>query len=253
MHHPYFISFMLCFSIGLQAYSQQQVFTLKGVVSKKATGDRVPQVLIKNLRSHDIMMSDELGWFSVKAAIGDTLVFSKNDYTEQKIAVTGTGDIPVYMQPMVKLATVTIKGETKKQELQDVLKDYNRKGIYYNGNPPLSSILLNPLNDLHLLFGKDAADLRRFKADSKNELEYDAVRKRYNITLVKRVTNAPDSTAKKFMEYYTPSYEDMKAWNDYDLVAHIKRSYDYYDKYKDKLKLQNINAPLLIKAEEQKP
>ncbi len=62
-------------------------------------------------------MSDELGWFSVNAAIGDTLLFSKLNYTDQKVAITAKADIPVYMQPVIQLEQVTIKGQTKKQEL----------------------------------------------------------------------------------------------------------------------------------------
>ncbi len=49
------------------------------------------------------MMSDELGWFTVKAAAGDTLLFTKDDYTDQKIVIINGSDMPVYMQPIIKL------------------------------------------------------------------------------------------------------------------------------------------------------
>jgi hypothetical protein len=245
-----FVVLSFCLSIKV---SGQQVFTLKGVVSKKTSPERVSQVLITNLRSHDIMMSDELGWFSIKTAIGDTLLFRKVDYTDQKIVIASTDDMPVYMQPVIHLSEVTVQGESKRQEVNDVMKDYGSKGVYYNGNPPLASILLNPLNDLHTWFGKDAKDLRRFKAYSQNELEYAEVRKRYTPKLVKQVTNTSDSTCKKFMEFYTPSYEDIKAWNDYELIQHIKKSYNYYDKNKDSKTLQNPNAPSLMESTDGKP
>jgi hypothetical protein len=238
---------MIAFLLSLTAEGQQ-LLTIKGVISKKLSVERIPQVLISNVRSREVMISDELGWFTIKAEIGDTLLFSKFDYTDQKIIITGTGDIPVYMQPVIKLAEVKIQGQTKKQELQDVLNDYGRKGIYYNGNPPVASLIMNPLNDLHLLFGTDAKQFRRFKAFTKGEIEYAEVHRRYNVTLVKHVTHTSDSTAKKFMEYYTPSFEDLKEWNDYDLIKRIKKSYDYYDKNGDKQKLQELNAPAPLKA-----
>jgi hypothetical protein len=235
-----------CFALKVSA---QQIFTIKGVTSKKLSGERVSQVTVTNLKSKDVMLSDDVGWFSIKAAVGDTLLFTKTDYTEQKIAITNGSDLPVYLQPVIKLQTVTIQGETKKQEIQDVMKDYNRKGVFYNGNPPLASLILNPLNDLHLLFGKDAADLRRFKADSKEDLEYAEIKRRYNLALVMRVTNATDSIAKKFMQYYTPSYQDIKEWNDYELIKHVRASYDFYDKTIDKEGLEKLNAPPLVKPE----
>lgn len=252
MLHRYPIFFIFCFCVGLQAFGQQ-VFVLKGVISKKSTAERVPQVLIKNLRSHDIMMSDELGWFSVKAAIGDTLVFNKNDYTEQKITVTSTTDMPVYMQPVIKLDVVTVQGQSKRQEINDVMSEYRSQGTFYDGKPPVLSFLTSPITGIYELFGKTPNEAKRFASYSKGEMEYAEVRRRYTVKLVKQVTGTSDSTARKFMEYYTPSYEDLKAWNDYDLIKNIKKSYGYYDKNKDKLKLQNINAPLLINADGKKP
>ncbi|WP_295674996.1 hypothetical protein [uncultured Mucilaginibacter sp.] len=219
--------FVLCISACLNA-GAQQILTIRGVTSKKLSGERVPQVVIHNLKTGELIMSDELGWFTIKAAVGDTLRFTKDDFTEQKIVVLNGSDMPVYMQPVIKLNTVTVQGESKKQELNDVLKDYNRKGVYYNGDPPLLSVLLNPLNDLHTWFGKDAANLRRFKNYTRAELEASAVDRRYTVALVKKVTNAPDTTVKKFMEYYRPSYEDIKAWNDYDLMKKVKKNYDFY-------------------------
>jgi hypothetical protein len=226
--------FTLCLFAALDA-AGQQALTIRGVVSKKLSGERIPQVVVHNLRSRALMMTDELGWFTMKASVGDTLLFTKEDFTDQKIVVLNGSDMPVSMQPMIKLSTVTVQGQTKKQELNDILKDYNRKGVYYNGNPPVMSMILNPLNDLHTWFGKDAADLRRFKAYTKGELEASEIDRRYTVTLVRKVTHAPDTTVKKFMEYYRPSYEDIKAWNDYDLMKHVKRTYDYYIANKSRL------------------
>jgi hypothetical protein len=94
------------------------------------------------------------------------------------------------------------------------------------------------LNDLHNLFGKDAKDLRRFKADAKSEIEFAEVHRRYNLAFVKRITNASDTVAQRFMEYYTPSYEDLKEWNDYELIKHVHANYDFYDKTADKVSLR---------------
>jgi hypothetical protein len=214
----------------------------------------VPQVVITNLRSKDVMMSDELGWFTAKAIVGDTLVFTKTDYTDQKIVIANGSDFPVYMQPVIKLAQVNIQGESKKQELNDVMADYKKKGTFYDGKPPVLSFLTSPLTGLYELFGSTPNQAKHFAKYSKDELEYTEVKRRYTLKLVKQVTNAPDSTAKRFMEYYTPSYQDLKGWNDYELIKHIQKSYAYYDENKDHLDLEHLNAPVLEKGEEkQKP
>jgi hypothetical protein len=213
----------------------QTIFTVNGVISKKLTVERISQALVVNLRSRDLMMSDEIGWFSIKAAIGDTLLVSKADYTDQKIVIINSSDIPVYMQPVIKLAEVKIQGQTKKQELAEVMADYRKQGTFYNGKPPITSFLTNPLTGIYELFGATPGRARRFAANSKSELEYAEVRRRYTLTLVKRVTHAPDSAAKKFMAYYTPTFDDLKEWNDYELINHVKKSYEYYEINKERV------------------
>jgi hypothetical protein len=247
MRYRHFLFFIFLFC--LFSAEGQQVFTIKGVTSKKLSAERVAQVVITNLNSREIKMSDELGWFSIKAAIGDTLLFSRIDYTDQKIAITNPADIPVYMQPVIKLATVTIQGESKKQELNEIVNSYRSKGLYFDGKPPITAFSPfggSPITGLYELFGKDARNERRFIRFTKDENEYAEVKKRYNLSFVKRITNTSDSTAKKFMAYYTPSYEDIKAWNDYELIKHTREEYNFYNKSADKQGLQNLNSPALL-------
>ena len=251
MYLRYLVFVLACASAWINAYGQE-VFTLKGIICKKQSAERVPQVLITNLRSKDIMMSDELGFFSIKASVGDTLLFKRNKYADLKIKVTDKADIPVYLESVTELAEVTIKGQTKRQELSEVMGQYRGQGTFYDGKPPILSFLTSPVTGFYELFGKTPQEAKRFSAYAKEEIKDDEVNRRYTLKLVRQVTGASDSVAQKFMEYYKPSYEDLKEWNDYDLVRHIKKSYAYYDKNKDKLKLQNINAPALVKPEDKK-
>jgi hypothetical protein len=252
MRYKIFTIILLCLSSLIQAQAQQ-TFVVKGVISRSVSVERIAQVLITNLRSRDIKMSDELGWFSIDATIGDTLIFSKINYTDQKVVITAKADIPVYMQPVIQLDQVTIKGQTKSQELNEVMGEYRKQGIYYNGKPPVLSFLTSPLTGLYELFGKGPGNARRFANFSKGELEYAEVRRRYSVALVARVTNTSDTVAKKFMEYYTPSYEDLKGWNDYELIKQIRKSYEFYDKSADKEKLQQLNQPTFIKPKQDQP
>ncbi len=249
MSHRCLVFILMCLCLNFKV-SAQQLSTINGVVFKKPGTERAAGILVKNLRDREIAICNELGGFSIKAAIGDTLLFSKIGIAEQKIVIVGPGDIVVYVQPVIKLAEVTIQGQTKRQELNEVMGQYRSEGTFYNGKPPVLSFLSSPITGIYELFGTTPGRARRFAAYSKGELEFAEVQRRYNLALVKRVTNAPDSTAKKFMEYYTPSFEDLKEWDDYELIRRIKKSYEYYDKAKDKERLQHINAPNFLKSKD---
>src|ERR1700712_677930 len=100
-----YILILLLYSLPVLVHAQQD-FTVKGIIFIKSSSERVSQAIITNTRSHDIMMSDELGGFTIKAAKGDTLLFNRLNYTPQKLVITGSDDIAVYLQPVIHLADV---------------------------------------------------------------------------------------------------------------------------------------------------
>jgi len=180
------------------------------------------------------MMTDELGGFSIKASIGDTLLITKTSFTPQRVVVANKEDIAVFMQPVIELNQVTIKDQSKKQELNEVMHQYRSEGIFNDGKSlPAWAFINSPITGLYNLFGKSPQEARRFAAFSKNELEATEVSRRYTKELVKSVTKLPDDEIPKFMNTFTPSYEDLKEWNDYQLIQYIKKSLAYYQKHKN--------------------
>lgn len=221
----------------------QQVLNVKGIVFKKSTPDRISQALVTDLRSQTLMMSDELGGFSIRASVGDTLLITKTGYTSQKLAIVNNSDVMVYLQPVVELDQVTIKGQSKKQELNEVMKEYRSQGIYNDGKSlPIWQFINSPLTGFYNLFGKTPGQARRFAAYARNEQEASAVDRRYTKELVRSITKLPDDEIDKFMVAFRPSYQDMKEWNDYQLIQYIKKEFAYYQKIKDRpeAKLQKL-------------
>jgi len=223
--------------------SAQHEVALSGMIYKKSSSERIAQVTVTDMRSLSTMVSDELGVFNIKVAMGDTLVFNKNGYTQLKVTISSLNDMFIYMQPIVHLDEVTIKAKSAQQEMNDVVNTYRSKGLYFDGKPPITAFLPfggSPITGFYEMFSRDAANERRFIRFSKSEMEAIQVDKRYNKQLVKRVTALPDSDVVKFMQQYTPSYEDIKEWNDYELISHIKKYLEYYNKHKDGMPLQKL-------------
>jgi len=214
----------------------QQALTIKGIIFKKSTPDRISQAVVTDLKTQTVMMSDELGGFGIKASIGDTLEITKTGYTSQKIAVLNNNDLIIYLQPVIQLNQVTIKSQSKQQELNEVMKEYRSQGIFNDGKSlPFWQFVNSPITAFYNLFGKTPAQARRFAEYAKNEQEASAVDKKYTKELVKSVTKmSSDDEVDKFMVAYRPSYENIKEWNDYQLIQYIKKNYNYYLKIKDR-------------------
>lgn len=226
---------------------------LKGVVFKEGTTQRMAKVLVADLTSGGISTTDDLGTFQLKCSIGDTLLFRQKDYADKKVAVVSENTLMVYMQTNINLSQVNIKGLSKKQELQQVMGEYNSQGIYAGGKPSVASAILSPLNGLYDLLGSGPKQARRFQRYANNELESAAVDRRFTRPLVTRITGLKDDSLQLFVQNYRPSYEDIKAWNDYDLINYIKRSYQDFKKGTRPPDLQRLTPATPPPAEGKKP
>lgn len=208
----------------------QSLHNIGGFVCTKGTSVRIAQVQVTNQRTKDANITDDQGTFLIKAAIGDTLIFTKYDYTTLKFPVINLQDMVIFIQQIQMLDNVTIKGETKKQEISSYMNDYNKKGVYYNGKPSVGSVITSPLNGLYSLLGREPKNARHFAEYAKAEEEAAQDSRKYNKALVKRITNIPDEDMQKFMDAYKPQHEELMKWSDYEVISYIKRSYEDFKK-----------------------
>jgi len=220
--------------------SGQEMFPVNGVVYKKSSPDRVPQASITNLRTKSLMMTDERGTFHILALTGDTLLFKKFDYATQFFVITSTLDINIYLQPVIALNEVTIKEQTKKQEINESMALY-QKGNYYTLTPSIWSMIASPLTGMYELFGQQPNRARKFQQHTQEELEHIEVNKRYTAALIKKVTGlTDDKEVQEFKDVFTPAYIDIKTWSDYEVVKYIKTSFDWYKTHKREVKLPTL-------------
>src|SRR3569833_526952 len=224
-----------------------QNFTAKGIIFRKSSTSRVSQALINDLNTKTVMMSEDLGMFTINTWIGDTLLVTKKDYTPFKMVVVDINDLSIFLQRVVELNQVTIKGESKTQEMSDVMKQYKKDGLFNDGKSlPFWQAVNSPLTEFYNLFAASPRNARRFAAYSKNEREASAVDRRYTKELVKTTTKLPDDEVQKFMNYYRPSYQDMMQWDDYQLITAIKKNLVTYKRSRNHQPLQQlpkVNSP----------
>ncbi len=233
------VLFFFCTLFTLCA-AAQQLFTVSGIIYKKSYNERVAQVNVTNAARKLSAMSDNQGIFHIQAAKGDTLLFKKDEFTTEFFVISGTYDINVYMRPVIVLKEVTVREQSRKQELNDALNQYRKQGSFYDGKPTALSFLASPVTGVYELFGKTPNRARHFKEYTKNELEQLEINKKYNKTIVKQITKMPDEDLDGFMHTFTPAYEDVKEWTDYELINYIKKSYEYY-----KVNKNNLQPPKL--------
>lgn len=213
------------FCLAICNHAKGQNFLVKGVVFEKGTNIRIALAEIINQRTQLGIGSNDLGIFEIKANIGDTLYIRKRDMLEQQIVVQGDKSIIIYLVRAVnQLEDVTIKGQSKKQDLEDIKQEFRNKGVYKDGKSSVLSSIFHPLNAIYNLFGSEPKNARRFSRYADNEIKQSQIDVYFNSTIISNNSNLTGQNLEKFMLDYRPEFDKVQYWNSYDYIKYIKES-----------------------------
>jgi hypothetical protein len=201
----------------------------RGAVMDYEDGKRIAGAEIINLNSKEKILSNTMGVFSIKGKEGDTLRITRSDYSEMETILHGTADVIIRLKTSFQLKEVNVYGQSKKDQLDDVMNDFRKKGNYYNGKPPALAYVLSPISALYGLLGKTPKNARRFQSYMNFELEQSMVDRKFNINLVQASTGLSGEDLLNFMDIYRPSFYQAEKWNEYDARTYIKKSFDNFE------------------------
>ncbi|WP_316770511.1 hypothetical protein [Pedobacter frigiditerrae] len=221
------ILFLVSFPF-INAFAQQE-FMQSGVVFENGSKIRIALAEVTNLRNGYSVGTNDMGLFSIKSAIGDTLVVIKRGFNDIRVVVSSTKDIILQLnRGGTMLSEVVINGQGKKQTLDAIKRDFKNKGSFYGGKPPILSYVLSPLTAIYELFGRTPKNARRFNKMYVSELQDSHVDQLFNKTTINKETGLTGKELEDFMVNYRPDYEKAKNWTYYDSTKWIKDSFKNY-------------------------
>ncbi len=221
-----FLLFIAVFLFSIQIKAQE--FMFNGVVFETGTKIRIALCEVSNLRNNYSVGTNDMGLFTIRAVIGDTLVISKRGFDDKKIVVTSTQSSSFYLNRGNTLKEVVINGTSQKQALDDIKQDFKNKGSFYAGKPPFLAFLFQPLTALYETFGRTPKNARRFNNYYNTELQQTQIDRYFNRTIINQQTGLDGKDLDNFMINYRPDYEQAKNWNVYDGNKWIKESFKKY-------------------------
>ncbi|WP_129715090.1 hypothetical protein [Pedobacter sp. SYP-B3415] len=243
---PKFLLFICAFSLLFAGRLSAQNREVTGAILEWGTKNRVGGVEVTNKRNRFVVVSSDLGLFSISAAAGDTLIFSRRGFNEQRLAVSSAAPMVVKLVPMVNvLEDVTITGFNRKAGLDETKRDFKRNGSFYEGKPPFLSFLFTPLTAIYEAFGRTPRNARRFGRYYASENQNILVDQLFNSRLVAQHTPLRGKELQSFVFNYRPDYQTVRKWNSYDAIKYVKESYNRYLKNpEENLSIDSINAIL---------
>ncbi|RZJ74835.1 MAG: hypothetical protein EOO47_20570 [Flavobacterium sp.] len=225
----FFLGLLFLVSIPFINVFAQQEFMQSGVVFENGSKIRIALAEVSNLRNGYSVGTNDMGLFSIKSAIGDTLVIIKRGFNDIKVVVSSTKDIILQLnRGGTMLSEVVINGQGKKQALDAIKRDFRNKGSFYGGKPPLLSYVLSPLTAVYELLGRTPKNARRFNRMYVSELQDSHVDQLFNKVTINKETGLTGKELEDFMVNYRPDYEKAKNWTYYDSTKWIKDSFKNY-------------------------
>lgn len=204
---------------------------IRGIVQEKDSPKRVAEATVTNMRTLKKALSSNLGQFGIEARKGDTLLVTKFGYSSSYQQLSNTQDVVLRLNPTIELETVTVTGQTRESQMEGIMDDYRKQGVFNNGKKPKAlQYLASPLTALYERFGKTPGNARRFRNYMERELEETDVDKKFNKYNVSEITGLEGDDLVNFMALYRPSFDQARYWNDYDVRSYLKTSLDKFVK-----------------------
>ncbi|WP_462264316.1 hypothetical protein [Mucilaginibacter sp.] len=226
---------LLCLSVVKQA--QGQVYVVRqGAVIQSGTNTRIESAAIHNKGSRGTVHTNTFGLFSILAAQGDTLEFSKIGYAYLEAVVTEALTGIYYLKPYSskELKEIVITGSSVKNELLIAQQAYRSKSVFYTGRPHYYYLFLKPITFIYENFKGEVKQARRFKKVAKEETDAYEVGLKFNSSIIKKYTAIRDDELDNFQLAYQPTKMQVKKWTDYDMIAYIRQSFNNFRQQKDK-------------------
>ncbi|GGH08027.1 hypothetical protein FAZ19_02970 [Sphingobacterium alkalisoli] len=202
----------------------QEIPSLSGLVLDKDNGSRIEDVNVVNLRTKTRAVTNSYGVFYIEAAVGDTLSLTKTGYGSIKTFVYTMEDMLLEMQSGIHLETIIVSRRSREQQMEDILRDYGKKGIYNGGKNSVGTYVASPATALYNLFGREAKNMKRFEKFMDREVDEIQVDRIFSKAKIAEITGLSGDDLQNFMDLYRPSLSMAQNWGQYDLLDYVNRS-----------------------------
>lgn len=212
-----FLACILCFTCNCNVFA----LTVKGKVYDMKTNQPIPNVNVVNTFTETGMTTDSTGTFTINAEKGHLIEFRRIGYKIVRVRIEAT-TLPYYSIAMKE-------GAFDIEEIQITGKNYRTDSIE-NRETYKWAI------EHYKLEGLDVIQ-HPFDALSKRNRQIWAFQKRYdyfekekfvdyvfNAKLINKITKIDSTDMETYRRYYRPSYEQVKAWTEYEFLEYIKRT-----------------------------
>lgn len=224
-------SYILCLSIILLSFQGFAQNVIKGIVTEPDSVTPMPFVYVINATTGQGQMSDGNGKFSIIANDKDSIIFSFVGYIRLKIPASklykGFKETKVVMQETAYKLNQVVVSDFK---LKPYEKDYMKR-IIQGSKQNVVNAMESPISALYMQFSQKGREQRKLAAIFENIFIEEAVAKKFNAEVLRKLTGDETIDFEKFRKYcYYLSNDYIINHDGYDLYYRVM---DCYYRWKD--------------------
>jgi hypothetical protein len=199
---------------------------LKGTAYDADTRSKLYLVFINNLTQREGKHTGYKGDFTIKAELGDLLVFSCPGYDNDTLILENMSDKMVIMKSSLILLDEVIVNARANQIPENIRSTYSSAYSIATTNVLSADGKVSLVN----AFSRQSQQKREFQKFIAKELDEKLINQKFNKPLVTDLVKIRGQLLEDFMSYYRPTYSQVKNMNDVDLRTYIIKSYNEYIK-----------------------
>lgn len=208
-----------------QFYNLLAQTKLRGVAYDADSRNKMKLVFVNNLTQKAVDHTGQKGDFSVKAELGDLVIFTCPGYQSDTIIVESLANLIIVLKPkLIVLDEVIVKAKTAKPE--------NLKNQYASAYSIANTSVFTKDGSLSLnnLFSKQSQQKRAFRKFIDIELNEKTIDRRFNRDLVSSLTNIKGQVLEDYMSFFRPTFSEISKLDNPQLRDYIIQSYNEYIK-----------------------
>ena len=218
---------LLLFLTTIECFAQQK--PVEGIVFDKESKERVASVEVHDITTGIYVYDNLKGVFTIKAADGDQLVFTRQDYKPDTVKLQDHEALAVYMAHVaiqLKLVTVHDSHLTPEKQLEATKADYTKiyGSLAYDDMLSVApgagaGLSIDALWNSLSRSGRNASRLREI---IENDYEQNAIDYRFNRVFVGNITGLKEEKLTSFMVRYRPGFYTTQTMSDYEFITMIR-------------------------------
>ncbi|TAH02750.1 MAG: hypothetical protein EAZ15_04615 [Sphingobacteriales bacterium] len=220
MKHIILFIFIFAQIFGLNAQTK-----LRGIAYDADTRNKMKLVFVNNLTQKAVDHTGQKGDFSVKAELGDLVIFTCPGYQNDTIIVESLANLTIILKPkIIVLDEVIVRAKAAKPD--------NLKSQYAGAYSAANTSVFTKDGSLSLnnLFSKQSQQKRAFRKFIDIELNEKTIDRRFNRDLVSSLTNIRGQVLEDYMSFFRPTFSEISKLDDPQLRDYIIQSYNEYIK-----------------------